>query len=296
MNTKYAKLLPDWYLHEQGLDMVLSNDFDSLLSCSILKKQKKWKIKYFWDFETLYIDKSIAQKPEKGNNRVWVDGSVMIPEKSFDNHLSQSEELTRVNPQTINPNQLMGIRNERYREKYSGSTALMIWSLYNLPLPASERGKMILLAVDSCFLGFYNDDFREWHEFYLSQVFGFPELLEVERRHTKQDFDNLIKELRLKSHIEYMNGELKTALKLKEISKELNIEINLPCLDLEKIGTFKIVRANLNTRIKEFIEKQKNLFSLVFTKKDYLMVSFIQEDYTRKQRYSDERQQTCISL
>lgn len=296
MNTKYAKLLPDWYLHEQGLDMVLSNDFDSLLSCSILKKQKKWKIKYFWDFETLYIDKSIVQKPEKGNNRVWVDGSVMIPEKSFDNHLSQSEELTRVNPQTINPNQLMGTRNESYREKYSGSTALMIWSLYNLPLPASEKGKMILLCVDSAFLGFYNESFRERHIFYLSEVFGFSELVEVEKRHTKEDFEKLVRDLKLKSHIDYVNGKLKTALKLKEISRELDIEIALPCLDFQKIGTFKIVRTNLNEKIKDFIERGKNVFSLVFTKKDYLTISFIQEDYTRKQRYSDERQQTCISL
>lgn len=286
MNAKYTKLLPNWYLSKSESDTVLSNDLDSLLSCNILKRVNNWKIRYFWDFSTLYIDKEIINKPDKSKSRVWADGSVMIPEKSFDNHLSESAEIERKNPQVINPNQLLGVKNENYHEKYSGSTALMIWSLYNLPLPASERGKMILLAIDSCYLGFYNNYFRERHEFYLSEVFGMPELLEVERRHTKEDFERLVRELKLKSHIDYVNGKLTTALKLKEISKELNIEIALPCLDFQKIGTFQIVRTSLNEKIKEFIERQKNVFSLVFTKKDKLLVSYIENDYTKRGVYT----------
>ena len=270
------------YLTKNELDTVLSNDFDSLLSCSGLKKVKNWKIRYFWDFNSLFIDKEILDKPKKSQNRVWADGSVMIPEKSFDNHLSESDEIERKNPQVINPNQLLGVKNENYHEKYSGSTALMIWSLYNLPLPASEKGKMILLCVDSAFLGFYNESFRERHIFYLSEVFGFSELVEVEKRHSKEDFERLVRELKLKSLIQYEDGELTTELELTQISKELGLKIDLPRLDFTKIGSFQVVRTTLNQKIKDFVERQKNVFSIVFTRKNNLLVSYITEDYTKK--------------
>ena len=61
MNVDYAENLPEW-LNEKEMDLVLSDDIDSLASCALLTKVKGWNIKYFYDFERAYASKSLAKE------------------------------------------------------------------------------------------------------------------------------------------------------------------------------------------------------------------------------------------
>ena len=147
MNSEYKKLLPQWYHDEH--EMVLSNDIDSLASCAVLKKVKGWEIKYFYDFDRVYKVKGHKENQEK----CWIDVAIKSGH-AFDNHVSRLGYVDDWNQDMINLNQTSMITNGCYSDKYAGSTLLEIWSLYNVPLPETEEGMMLLLAIDISFKGF----------------------------------------------------------------------------------------------------------------------------------------------
>ena len=61
------------------------------------------------------------------------------------------------NTDMINLNLMCQVTNDNYTDKYAGSTLLTIWSVYDLPLPETEEGKMLLLCIDSAYKGFYRN-------------------------------------------------------------------------------------------------------------------------------------------
>lgn len=231
MKEKFLEKVPVWYRDFDKYDAVLSDDIDGLISTSALKFAKNWDIEYFYDFETLYIADEIYFKEDKSVTRVWADVSIVIQnEKTFDNHINRVNLKDYTNPNAINPNILTDITNENYYDKYLGSSALVIWSLYDIPLPESEEGKMLLLAIDTTFKGFYGkQQYKDRNKFYLCDVLGFQELYEVQKRHTSTEFYQLIGRYNLAAKTR-LNGEgyLRTDLDLKILSELLGIPINLP--------------------------------------------------------------------
>lgn len=231
MKEKFLEKVPVWYRDFDKYDVVLSDDIDGLISTSALKSAKNWDIEYFYDFETLYIADEIYFKEDKSVTRVWADVSIVIQnEKTFDNHINRVNLKDYTNPNAINPNIITDITNENYYDKYLGSSALVIWSLYDIPLPESEEGKMLLLAIDTTFKGFYGkQQYKDRNKFYLCDVLGFQELYEVQKRHTSTEFYQLIGRYNLAAKTR-LNGEgyLRTDLDLKILSELLGIPINLP--------------------------------------------------------------------
>ena len=266
MNIEYIKNVPQWFKEQKKLDLVLSNDIDSLLSCALLKEVKGWNVKYFYDFEKCYASKKIQNKT---NERCWVDVAVLNGEKSFDNHVSMVSVLDAYNEQMINPNLITNVNNECYADKYAGSTALLIWSLYNLPIPDSEEAKMILLSIDCAFKGHYSDKFAEANKFYLCDMLGFEELYDVILRHDINEFYGTINKYRLNESIYIKDGKLKTKLNLKKIGELLGVDLQLPddsCLLWKKykIRTEKIIEGKIFTTD----QIEEDIFSLAFTYKD----------------------------
>lgn len=266
MNNEILELLPQWYEDEH--DMVLSNDIDSLASCAVLKKVNGWDIKYFYDFEKVYS----VYKYESDKERCWVD--VAIKEgHAFDNHVSKLTLFDDWNEDMINLNQVSWITNECYEDKYAGSTLLEVWSLYNLPLPKTEEGKMLLLAIDVSFKGFYSDKFHDIQKHYLVDVMGFKELYDVIKRHKKDEFYDIIAKYGLNADIKCANGHLKTNLRLKEIGKLLELDLELPT------DMFAIIE-ELDV-IEEDVEDYHNFLEDVSTR-----IKTIAFTYKNKMRYS----------
>ena len=225
MREDYRQLLPNWYDGSEEHDLVLSDDIDSLASCTVLNIVKGWKIKYFYDFNTVYAPKEYKNK-KKRNTKCWVDVATSKGH-SFDNHLSRVTLWETWNTDMINLNQMCEVTNENYTDKYAGSTLLTVWSVYDLPLPQTEEGKMILLAIDCAYKGFYSPRFHDIQKHYLVDVLGFDDLYRVIKRHTEDDFVEIVAKYGLRGKITY-DGKLSTCLPLDRIGKELGIDIQLP--------------------------------------------------------------------
>lgn len=269
MKEQYLQKVPTWYKSEKKFEVVLSDDIDGLVSTSALKYTKDWDVEYFYNFENLYINNELYfKKTDKSATRVWADVSIVIKdEKTFDNHINRVNLNDYTNPNAINPNILTDVTNENYYDKYLGSSALVIWSLYNIPLPKTELGKMILLAIDTTFKGFYGkDQYRRRNKFYLCDVLGLEELYEVEQRHEMKEFYQLIDKYNLSRKIRMNDsGRLETEMDLELLGELLGIPIVLPS------KTFGIWRT-LENKFSTFygLEKIKDiprLITIAFTGK-----------------------------
>lgn len=288
MNLNYQDNFPQWFEEQNKLDLVLSNDIDSLVSCALLKEVKGWNVRYFYNFESCYASKAL--KNER-NERCWVDVAVLNGEKAFDNHVSMVSVWDEYNKSMINPNLIANITNEYYPDKYAGSTALLIWSLYNLPLPKTEEGKMLLLSIDSSFKGHYTERFAEANQFYLCDMFDFGELYDVMERHDISEFYNLIDKYKLNDTITMKDGKLHTKLNLKKIGELLGIELELPDDSFLLWKEYEIRQEKIN---EEYICTTKdianNIFTLAFTFRNSVRYSKVKQ----KEKKKNEEWSKCI--
>jgi hypothetical protein len=231
VKEEYLQKVPEWYLSNEKFELVLSDDIDSLVTTSVVQTVKpNWSIEYFYDFDNIYVSEELKDRENKSRTRVWCDVAVIKDEMAFDNHISRKNIEDYCNPRCINPNILANVTNYGYTNKYAGSTALLVWSLYNIPLPKTEEGKLLLLAIDSTFKGYYSDKFRGRNKFFLCDVLGLEELYEVEGRHTIKEFYQIISKYGLSKKIRYKkeNMNIETGLDLELIGEVLGIELKLP--------------------------------------------------------------------
>lgn len=273
MNKKYLEQIPQWYSDNDDYHVVMTNDIDGLLSASILREVKGWKTECFYDLTNCY---SIEEKRGNSSTRVWVDTSLTGNQKAFDNHVGRTDDKDIKNELAINPNLIANVTSQNYYEKYAGSTALLIWSIYDLPLPQSEVGKMLLLAIDAAFTSYYSDKFRERNLFYISEMLEFPELVEVEKRHTKQEFYNLITDNHLTNKTEVVDNKLRTTLDLDMLSRELGLPIELPEEDF-------YLRTTLKNGSKEFFEERvkdmdEKPISVAFILRYKILYSYLEKE------------------
>jgi hypothetical protein len=269
MQNEYKKYLPKWFEENAQLDLVLSDDIDSLASCALLKRKKNWDIQYFYDFKNTYVNSDSSPMNEK----CYVDVAVRSG-KAFDNHVSKfSRDDRSANPEMINLNNF--ISNDNYTSKYAGSTLLTLWSLFSFPIPKTEEGKMILLAIDSAYKGHYSEQFADVQKKYLTEILDLNELYDVIQRHTKEDFERIIDEYKLNSEI-YVdeNNALQTDLDLGRIGLLLGLSLYLPDNRFQLCSTYKVKEMTVPAWLYDAQQlNEDGLFSLAFTYKDSVRYS-----------------------
>ena len=292
MNLDYKENLPQWFEEQTQLDLVLSDDIDSLLSCALLKKINGWNVRYFYNFESCHASKAL--KKEK-HERCWVDVAILNGEKAFDNHVSMVSLWDEWNTQMINPNLIADITNEDYTDKYAGSTALLIWSLYDLPLPETEEGKMLLLCIDSAFKGHYYEKFAEANQFYLCDMFDFGELYDVMERHEIQEFYDLIEKYNLDDTIYITNkGNLYTKMDLEKIGELLGVKLELPNDSFLLWKEYEIMQENIASYIDTCRDIANNIFTLAFTYKNSVRYSREKIKEKKEKETDYEKFRKCI--
>lgn len=264
MNTQYKNKLPKWYTSEvTQYDTILSDDIDSLASCMVIKQAKNWNIEYFYTFDGMGATKN------NKNEKVGVD-IALCNGKTFDNHVVIFTREDDFNEESINLNVAERINRGRYSNKYCGSTLLTVWSLFDLPLPESEEGKMILLAIDSSYKGYFssNSEFVKANKYYLCNVLELDELYECQKRHKAYEFKDIMKKYNLSDKITHHKGILDTTIKLEEVSKEIGLELTLPTSTFFKYGEYETHKKELpsNTRWSMDIKDLPDVpFSLALT-------------------------------
>lgn len=233
MQHDIKQLFPTWCNDGEGVyDLCLSNDIDSLVSCALLEQVKSYKINYFYDFYSFWqIEKSnksaIAVDVDLMKGRCWANHVVMLSSRDL------------VNPESANLNNVLQINRENYTSKYTGSTTLQIMSYYGIPLPEKEEARMILLAIDGSYKGFYSDRFRDTYLKWL-QILEFKELVELLKHKRIEDFHSIIHKYNLRNKI-YMNeqGVLDTEIFIDALSDVLELDLMLPWSQFEKVRDFK---------------------------------------------------------
>lgn len=270
MNQQYKKIFPQWVNEDINYTLCLSNDIDSLLSCIYLKYIKDYRISHFYNFEGIY---------KKFSNKSVIGVDIALHRgKCWDNHVTMFNAKDYYNKESANLNNIAGISRENYFSKYCGSTLLEIISYYNIDISNySEEAKMILLAIDSTYLGYYSkyDNDLRANKHYLCDVLELKELYDVLKSHVKQDFNNIIAKYNLKDNIIINeNGILETEIDLARLSKVFLFEINLPQGEFTK--TKELKNLTYNMPVNDFIStksENSDIFSLAITGKNYISYS-----------------------
>lgn len=150
----------------------MTNDMDSLLSCMFLKHHFGLEVNTFYSFHSVNKINAADQREAIGVDCALKEG------KCFDNHMVRSDESSYINVQSANINNVSGVHRGRYTDKFAMSTLIQLYAMYNVPLPESTQGKLILLCTDVGFKGYYDERYRDTFLSYLEK-FGMMELVEV---------------------------------------------------------------------------------------------------------------------
>lgn len=265
MKKEVLELVPQWIKDaEYGqYSVMVGDDVDSFATAGLIKKVLDWEINWFYDFHRIYvIDESVSNK-----NRVGVDMALEFNEKTIDNHVTLLHKDDKPNPNSVNLNAMYKIHRGRYTDKYAMSTLLTAWSLFGLPLPSTNEGKKILLAIDSSFKGHYNSRFKPIHNEWLRKL-GFEELIYF--LDNKTSFDELDKTIRNRYGLSekiFLNkkGQLQTRIDLEGIGRYLDLDLKLPKEKFELAYTLKRKSSRLGYGN---YSKRKGTYSFALTYRD----------------------------
>lgn len=245
MKKEIKEKFPSWCNDTNTkYNLMLSDDLDSLFSCIVLENLFGYKIKYFYNFNMMYTTKDIEKQ-----SSIAVDVDLTYG-RCWGNHVTLDNEYS------ANLNTIQGIGEyDYYYKKYFGSTLLTILSYYDVDLSIlTEEQKMVLLAIDSTYLGYKNPKYRHIAEYWIKDVLEFNELYEVLKRHTQEEFKDIIKKYNLDSKIIVNHdGQLNTSIKLDKL-KELfpYLPFSLPKNKFEVYRKFQVIQSNQVTHIDVF--------------------------------------------
>ncbi|NMM65538.1 hypothetical protein HBE96_23455 [Clostridium sp. P21] len=236
MKNEIKQKFPSWCNDTNTkYNLMLSDDLDSLFSCAILNKLFGYEIKWFYDFNNMYISDDNDNKTKS----FAVDAD-MVKYRCWGNH------VTLNNPKAANINTIMGIGQSNYTEKFCGSTLLTILSYYSADLSElSEEQKMILLTIDSTYLGYWFKD-----GFYCKKYLKMMELdclLDVLERHSKEEFKELDIKYNLnkgKIWVDILDNTLHSDIQLDKL-RELfpSLSFILPKNEFSTYKSFEIVQS-----------------------------------------------------
>lgn len=273
MNKEYKDKFPTWCGNNKKYYMCLTDDLDSLFSCLLLQQIKGYEISHFYSFNALYK----GDNYKKDNYKLIGVDMDLVDKSCWGNHVTGVN-----NPLSANLNVIEGINTNNYFTKYAGSTLLQIISYYDIDISMlSEEAKMVLLCVDSTYLGYYLKQYpqpQRANKKYLCDVLELEELYKLQQEHSKEEFDKLQEKYNLKKKI-FVNeeGKLKTAIDLQGLTELFNLPFLLPKNQFTKINDYKDKGVSLykyESLKKELEKKGTPIFSQAMTNKNYIKLSY----------------------
>jgi len=152
MKKEFKEKFPEWvFADEQDFTVCMSDDIDSLVGATILEQIKGWEVEHFYDFHNLYSTNKNDKRKAVGVDIALVKGM------TYDNHVTMLSSNSQPNIMSANPNVIEGISRDNYTSKYAMSTALLLYAMYDLPLPSTEDGKLMLMQSTAVFLATTKD-------------------------------------------------------------------------------------------------------------------------------------------
>jgi hypothetical protein len=254
MKQSVREILPKWCSNwNVGASLMLGDDIDSLMTAMVLENEDGNSIDFFYDFEREYV---VARGKPNHVERIGCD-MALADGMCWDNHVTLLDEDDIYNVDSANLNNHFKINRNNYTSKYAGSTFLLVYSFYNIPLPETKEGKLILLAIDSAYLGHYNKRFKETHNEWLRKL-GFEDLIEFLDSVEESEFKRVIGEYRLNEKIGLSGGKLVTNIDLKAIQEHFKFPVYLPKMKFKLVGEYKRAYMDLNKWDRKGKKPKKN--------------------------------------
>lgn len=274
MKQDFKDKFPQWVFEEADYTVCMSDDIDSLVGATIIKQVKGWEVEHFYDFNNLYSTNKKDKRKAVGVDIALVNGM------TYDNHVTILSNTSKPNIMSANPNIIERVPRGNYTDKYAMSTALLLYALYDIPLPSTEDGMLMLMAIDSSYLGYYDykGNFRETQCNWLEKL-GMEEMIRLQERHTLIDFVEVKRRFNSSEKI-FLNdsGSLETKMNLEGISNLLELDIHLPTKEFELRKAFKRTSFELKRDSKYdngMVEIQQNPFSYALTGKHNLQMTLM---------------------
>ena len=252
MKKNFIQFTQESWLHKlENAQVRMSNDNDGVVESSLLRHEKGWETTQFYDYEVLAQRKGVSSTLPVVAVDCGVTNDTSI--HSADNHVGSYSEDSFVNPNAINLNLFNQVTPNHYTDKFAMSTTFLTWVSLLKPLPSSEVGKMILIALDGGHAGYYGD-FREQYLRNLEQLGAKEELLPILEKHTKEDFEQFLVEKlgagKDKVHLIMGDGELWVLEEMYEvyefISKELGFPVGLPKGDFTTVEEYQKLTGHID--------------------------------------------------
>ncbi|MDK2800581.1 MAG: hypothetical protein PWQ70_2200 [Clostridiales bacterium] len=186
----------DW-LQEKDMNMVLTDDVDSVIAANLLQQELGWKVSHFYDFNKLLVSPHMFYGDE--DKLVGIDLTLAGQKKTIDNHVFRWHGEHDYNKQCINFNShIKAMYN--YTNKCLFNTVLHCYYLLGKKLPSNNVGKAILLLIDSTYYGWIKKDFRSRLVQYLEE-YGFTELIDILNKVTPEQWKQLEDYFKIKRKI-----------------------------------------------------------------------------------------------
>lgn len=280
MQKEIKDLMPKWAMTKQDRNLTLTNDMDSLLLASLLKDQFGYEINHFYSF-------SRFATLDQSDKRLSIGCDLALKKGyTFCNHLTMLSSDSYKNPDSVNLNNALNISNDQYYKKFNLSSLVTAWSLYNLPLPESEEGKMILLSIDSAYMGYRNPNYQYIMDEWLERL-EMTELLDLLKKYSQADFKKFQISNQLHTGIVLKkDGTLAFApkenpyvyfgdgLDLKWLSEHLGFNVELPKGQFTTVGSMDWKNLNIHQLNKKILD---NTFSMAITFKNEISLSMFKE-------------------
>lgn len=225
LKDELKQKLPQWYKDtENKYGLILTDDIDSLLGCAILKAKMNWNIQEVMLFNAKHNSEISIDWHGVADNAtheaIGVDFA-KVNGKCFDNHVTLFNSDDTYNNEAINLNHIYGVNRNIYGQKYNSSTALLLWSLYDLPkenLP--EELMMLLLTIDSTYYSFFhnNKQFQKQNRRWLVQELDLPQFYECQTQHKQYEFKEIAKKYGVKEKIYVKDYHLHTNIDIDGIN------------------------------------------------------------------------------
>jgi len=152
------------WLQQKNLNIVSGNDLDAIISSCFLHEILGWNLIGFYNYESIWHDKSVNRKDLK--EAVWVDLDVYQNIKSIGHHILKIRKVDEIklHKQSLNPNLQMEIYQGKFAQKYPlGTIHFLLW-LFEKDFPHTSFGKLLLWAPDSSWINAqkYKPNVKNW--------------------------------------------------------------------------------------------------------------------------------------
>ena len=151
------------WLIKKELPMIISSNYDGLISASLLYHYFGWNLVGYYNHESLWIsDEAIKRKKEV----IWVDLNILPKQGkaiggqivSVDGYIPNGFETS------CNPNILNGLTSENFTSKFPFSTLIFLMWLHNIEIPKNDISKLLILNSDASWLKWqhYSENCKKW--------------------------------------------------------------------------------------------------------------------------------------